>query len=313
MAFGARTDRGSGPNHMGRTAVSLRYARPRSVLRYFPRAVLGRREALLPEGVAVPRIEGEIAAAGARPSHLRRYREVCGFTDDGCLPLTYPHVMAMPLHIAMLTDKAFVVRLMGLIHLANEIDWHRPLPADRSYRLRSWIEGHEETDRGQEFLLFTELDDGRGVAWAERSRLLARRQGGGAQAGRTVRATLRAPRPPAGAAPGTVDFAASHLSSRRYGYVSGDLNPIHLADFSARWYGFDRAVAHGMWSMARSLAALGPALAERPCTIPVEFKLPLFLPAAVCLEHWREHGRLLFVLRDAGSQRPHLSGAVGDL
>ena len=298
---------------MGRTAVSLRFTRPTSVLRYFPRAVLGRREALLPDGTTVPRIEGEVATVSAAPSHLRRYREVCGFADDGCLPLTYPHVMAMPLHIAMLTERAFVVRLMGLIHLANEIDWHRPLPAGGIYRMRSWIEGHEETDRGQEFLLFTELDDLRGVAWAERSRLLARRQGKGAQAARTARATLRAPRPPAGVVPQKVGFAASHRSARRYGFVSGDLNPIHLADFSARWYGFDRAVAHGMWSMARSLAALGPALTERPCTIPVEFKLPLFLPAAVCLEDWREQDRRVFVLRDAGSQRPHLAGAVEDL
>ena len=81
--------------------------------------------------------------------------------------------------------------------------------------------------------------------------------------------------------------ANDHRTARLYGRLSGDLNPIHLADFSARRFGFDRAVAHGMWSMARSLAALGPELTARPCRIPVEFKLPLFLPSGVRLEHWR--------------------------
>jgi len=295
---------------MGRSVVSLRFARPRSALRYFPRAVLARREALLPEGTTVPRLDGEVERIGVDSGHLARYREVCGFPDDHCLPVAYPHVLAMPLHIALLTQSAFIVRLMGLVHVANEIEWRRPLPVDRDYRLRSWVDGHEDTDRGQEFLLFTELLDEEGVAWTERCRLLARRRTSGTQASRAARASLKAPRAPAGTQVESVDFVADHALARRYGRVSGDLNPIHLADFSARWYGFDRAVAHGMWSMARSVAALGPAATREPGRIPVEFKLPLFLPSKVRLEHWREDDRRTFVLRDDESGRPHLAGSI---
>ena len=295
---------------MGRTAVSLRFARPRSVLRYYPRAVLARRAALLPEGTTVPRLEGEIRQVRTEVAHLARYRDACGFPDDGCLPVTYPHVLAMPLHIALLTQPAFVVRLMGLVHVDNDIEWRRPLPAGRDYQLRCWLEGHEETDRGQEFLLFTELLDDAGVAWVERCRLLARRKASGTQTSRAARATLKAPKAPAGVQVQSMCFVADHAAARRYGRVSGDLNPIHLADISARWYGFDRAVAHGMWSMARSLAGLGPALTRDPCRIPVEFKLPLFLPSTVRLEHWRDAGGWAFVLRDDASSRPHLAGRV---
>lgn len=295
---------------MGRSVVSLRFARPRSVLRYFPRAVLARRAALLPDGATIPRLDGEIERVGIDPGHLARYREVCGFPDDDCLPVAYPHVLAMPLHIALLTHSAFIVRLMGLVHVANEIEWRRPLPAGRDYRLRSWVEGHEETDRGQEFLLFTELLDEEGVAWKERCRLLARRRASGTQASRTARASLKAPRAPTGVEVESVKFAADHSMARRYGRVSGDLNPIHLADASARWYGFDRAVAHGMWSMARSVAALGPVATREPCRIPVEFKLPLFLPSQVRLEHWRDGNHCTFVLRDDESDRPHLAGSI---
>lgn len=292
------------------TPVSLRFTRAPSVLRYFPRALLARREALLPEGASVPRLEARVDRLQAGPRHLAGYREVCGFASDGCLPLTYPHVMAMPLHLALLTHPAFLARLMGLLHVANEICWLRPLPEGGEYSLRSWVEGHEETDRGQEFRLFTELLDHSGVAWRESSTLLARRKASGAQAARSARASLRAPRPAAGATVEETGFDASHAAARRYGRLSGDLNPIHLADFTARRYGFDKAVAHGMWSMARSLAALGPGLTDKPCRIPVEFKLPLFLPASVRLQHWRDAGGWTFVLRDGASQRPHLCGSV---
>ena len=296
---------------MGSTAVSLRFARAPTSLRYYPRAVLARRAATLPDGATVPRIEGEVASLTVSPAHLARYSDVCGFQAGACLPISYPHVLAMPLHIALLTHPAFLVRLMGLVHVANDIEWRRPLPASGKYGLRSWVEGHEETDRGQEFALFTELLDGEGVAWRERCLLLARgRTSSGAQAARSARASLRAPRPIGGATVAEVPLHASHSIARRYGRVSGDLNPIHLADATARWFGFEKAVAHGMWSMARSLAALGPALAREPCRVPVEFKLPLFLPADVVLEHWHDADRWQFVLRDRGSRRPHLAGSV---
>jgi acyl dehydratase len=296
---------------MGRQHVILSFAHAPSVLRCYPRALFARRSALLPEGVTVPRLEGAISSVTARAGHLRRFRDICGFRPDGQLPVAYPHVLAMPLHIALLTRPEFVVRLMGLVHVANEIQWLRALPEEGEYALRAWVEGHEETDRGQEFHLHTELSDPDGVAWRECCTLLARRQVSGPQAARSARATLRAPKPAPGLAVAEVPFEADHRTARRFGRVSGDLNPIHLADFSARRYGFDRAVAHGMWSMARSLASLGPGLTAAPCRIPVEFKLPLFLPSRVRLEHWQAPGEpWTFVLRDGSSARPHLAGRV---
>ena len=44
---------------------------------------------------------------------------------------------------------------------------------------------------------------------------------------------------------------------RSYAGVSGDVNPIHLHALSAKAMGFPRPIAHGMWTYARTLAALG--------------------------------------------------------
>lgn len=231
--------------------------------------------------------------------------------DDGRLPITYPHVLAMPLHLALLTQPAFVVRLMGLIHVANEIEWRRPLAADRAYGVAAWVEGHRDTDRGQEFDLFTHLLQEGEPVWVERSTLLARgARRDPAGAARAARDSLRVPKPADDADVVERRFRAERRVGTRYGLVSGDLNPIHGSDFSARRFGFDRAVAHGMWSMARSLACLEPTLTRSACRVSVDFKLPLFLPSDARLEHWHEGGTWTFVLKQGEGNRPHLAGAA---
>ena len=290
--------------------VNYRFRRLPSVFRYFPRAVFGQRGVLVPDGQTVPHLAGSVESVRARPNHLVRYRGVCGFTDDGHLPITYPHVLAMPLHYALLTNPRFLVRIMGLIHIGNEIEQARPLPASRGFGLRSWIEGHREAERGHEFDLFTAVEDGEGTAWREKSTLLARRPSGGRQAARSARQTLRFEKPGESDRPAGVDIEVPRATGRRYGWLSGDLNPIHLGDRGARMFGFERAVAHGMWSMARTLAALGTEALAPPVKVHVEFKFPLFMPCVACLEHWRRDGRRVFVLKDPESGRPYLAGST---
>lgn len=296
---------------MGPAAVSYRFRRLPSSCRFYPRAVFGKRTTLVPEGRSVPRLEASVESVMARRSHLARYRQVCGFDHDGNLPITYPHVLAMPLHVALLTHPQFIVRLMGLIHVANEIHLVRALPVDGSLRLRTWIEGHRDSDRGQEFELFTEAEDGQGTAWHEKSTLLARRPaGGGSRSARSARQALRYEKPAENDAPVMTDIEVPRSVGRRYGWLSGDLNPIHLGDRGARLFGFDRAVAHGMWSMARALAALDPEALAAPVRVQVDFKFPLFLPNIGHLEHWPRNGRRLFVLKNAENERPHLAGSA---
>ena len=298
---------------MGRAAVCYKFKRAPSAMRYYARAVLGRRVASLPPGSTVPRLEGDISSVPVQPRHLARYRDVCGFADDGLLPVTYPHVLGAPLQMALATHARFGLRIMGLIHIANEICVLRALPADGRYRIGCWIEGHRDTDRGQEVDVHTCLFDEAGAAWTARSTLLARGAPNRAGSARSARALLAVPRPGDDAEPVQVSFPADRSLGRRYGLLSADLNPIHLTDWSARRYGFDRAVAHGMWSMARTLASLGPELGSVPRRIKVQFRLPLYLPGAGALTHWREQGRRLFVVLDAQSQRPHLTGLAEPL
>jgi acyl dehydratase len=69
---------------------------------------------------------------------------------------------------------------------------------------------------------------------------------------------------------------------RKYGAVSGDRNPIHLHALTARAFGFPKAIAHGMWLKARTLAALEGRLPQA-LTVEVAFKTPVLLPSTIAI------------------------------
>ncbi len=292
------------------TSAIVRYTRPPLTLPMYLRGIFMPREPLLPDGVTVANMTALLDSQRIEQRHLARYREICGFPDSPLLPVTYPHALALPLQLALMSDARFVVRLMGLVHIANLIEVLRPMPVDHRYDLRASVAGHRDSDRGQEIDLLLEMSDRDGPIWRETTTLLARRPVTGPGAARAAREVLRYEKPPADATVTRVPLSAPANIGRRYGWASGDINPIHLADISAKPFGFDRAVAHGMWSLARLLAAIDGSGRRVPCRIKVDFKLPVFLPATLQLEHWSAGRREVFVLKDGAGARPHLAGAI---
>ncbi len=64
-------------------------------------------------------------AAPVAPGPLAAYGRICGFTESGPLPLTYPHVLAFPLTMRLMTGHAFPLPVLGLVHTWIEITPHR--------------------------------------------------------------------------------------------------------------------------------------------------------------------------------------------
>src|SRR5690242_14952251 len=85
---------------------------------------------LLPSrrGSALP--DREIVRRGftVEPARLAAYGRVCGFRLGGALPPTYPHVLAFPLAMALMTGSDFPFPAVGIVHVANRITVRRPLP-----------------------------------------------------------------------------------------------------------------------------------------------------------------------------------------
>ena len=96
---------------------------------------------------------------------------------------------------------------------------------------------------------------------------------------------------------------------RRYAAVSGDRNPIHMHSLAAKPLGFPAAIAHGMWTKARCLAALEARLPDT-FTAEVAFRRPILLPGRVEFGSRAEGERTDFFVRDAKKHTPHLEGSV---
>ncbi|MFG2134590.1 MaoC family dehydratase [Streptomyces sp. NPDC048751] len=228
-------------------------------------------------------------------ARLAAYERVCGFaTGEDALPITYPHVLGFPLAMSLMSGRDFPLPLLGLVHTSIDITRHTALAATASYDLTVHLEGLAPHRRGTEAAVVTELRTGADVVWESRSTYLARHR----TDGRTpAEVPVREWKP----LPQVAEWRLGADVGRRYGAASGDRNPIHLYPLTARLFGFPRAIAHGMWTVARCLAVHGTPRAAR---VRAEFRAPVLLPGTV--EYAADGGR--FELR--GGEKVHVAGSV---
>ncbi len=259
-----------------------------------------RRPRRLPTDAGVIRVEAEAGGVVADPARLAAYRDVCGLPDDGMLPLTYPHILAGGVHMAMLLHRDFPVRMVGLVHLSNDIELFTPIPAGARLALDCTLESGRSKPRGDEFRMVTEALWNGQLAWRETMSFLA------PAPRQRSRAPGEAPRFP----PLLGQWPVPADTGRRYARVSGDWNPIHLASLLARPFGFPAAIAHGMWTVARCLAWLGEGTPGPGARLEVRFLKPLLLPGQVGLhvESPMESGDREFWLLSTDGATPHLKG-----
>jgi acyl dehydratase len=238
---------------------------------------------------------------------LAAYDRVCGFSVSDTVPLTWPHMLAFPLHLALISSGDFPLPAIGLVHITNRIVSHRPIGAGETLDLRVWAGPLTAHPRGTQFAIHTEARAGGELVWEEASVNLRRGRPPAAD-GAADPATAIEP-PSSEGLPMSATWRLPGDLGRRYGAVSGDLNPIHVHPLTARLFGFPSAIAHGMWTAARCLAAMQP-LRHGAVTAEVAFKRPILLPATVAFAEARHPGELRFGVRDAKRDTPHLDGLI---
>jgi hypothetical protein len=235
--------------------------------------------------------------------HVAAYAGVCGFEPSQTLPFTYPHMLAFPLHMGIMTDASFPFPAIGTVHLGNTITQHRRIsPAERLDVSASAVNLRPHA-KGRVFDLVTTVTSGGETVWESTSNYLRVGKGD---------ADAKPERDPFDVVAGTgIVWKLPGSLGREYAAVSGDHNPIHLYPLSAKAFGFKRQIAHGMWSKARCVAAFANRLGDE-ATVEVEFKKPIFLPGSVAfgsrvVAFDTTHG-LDFSLTNPGSGAPHLVG-----
>jgi len=231
--------------------------------------------------------------------HAAAYARVCGFPVKDTVPLTYPHLLAFPLHMEAMTSPQFPYPAIGSVHVENSITSHRPILAGEALDVSVRVSATRPHPKGTVVDFLAEVRSGSEVVWESTSTYLRRgRSHDDADKGLTFDATPT----------GTTQWKLPADLGRRYGAVSGDRNPIHLYPVTAKALGFPRQIAHGMWSLARSVAALENRLPDA-VTVEVAFKKPILLPGTVAFGHEaRPDGGQVFALTSPKDGAPHLVG-----
>ncbi|WP_026927318.1 MaoC family dehydratase [Granulicoccus phenolivorans] len=238
-------------------------------------------------------------------AHLAAYQRLCGWPVSDLVPPTYPHLLAFPLQTRLMAGPDFPLRLPGMLHVRNEVRVLAPLTAGQEWTLTAGTARLAPHPKGRTVEVWARLAIGDDTVWSETSTYLARSEHPEPPA-----AGVEAPeRPPAGPTRATARWDLPADLGRRYAVLSGDVNPIHLHPWSAKAMGFRRTVAHGMWTSARTLAALGPRV-QGVGTHTVWFRKPVLLPSTVDLCRDDGDDRILAALRSGvagpGERSEHL-------
>ncbi len=235
--------------------------------------------------------------------HLRDYQQVCGFRVTDVLPPTYLHILAFPLSVQLMTERAFPFPLVGLVHVSNTITVARSVRADETFSFEVRADNLRSHPAGRVMDLVANVTVDDTLVWSSRSTYLRR---GGGDNSQNKDKKLTSVETPAGT---IARVKVPDDIGRRYGAVSGDRNPIHMHALTARAFGFPKAIAHGMWLKARTLASLEGRLPDS-YVVDVAFKTPVLLPAIIAISATQSAGGWTLDVRNANSGKPHLAGTI---
>jgi hypothetical protein len=275
----------------------------RSLLPSYAKALVG---PLVPGGGdGLPDHDVEEPQIQIDPEHVADYNRVCGFGVRDALPPTYPHILGFPLQMQLMTERSFPFALLGMVHVANRIDQRVPIPLSASPTVRVRAENLRPHRRGKQLDMVTEVELDGEIAWLEHSTYLKRGDGAAESADRPDVERRLDP----GALEPSATWKVPGDIGRRYADVSGDRNPIHLHPLTARLFGFPSAIAHGMWTLARCLAAFEGRIPARH-TSEAAFQAPLKIPGKAVLATGDRKGAWDFSLERPDGDRAHVVGTI---
>ena len=219
----------------------------------------------------------------AEQSHVDAYNHICDWSSaqDFLHPL-YFQVLSLPLQLDMMVTRPFPFKATGLVHLANAVKVHRMVARNERITLNTRFAKLYRHKKGFVFELITDTYVNDELCLESTSYYLSQQ---GSMNGQASGFMSRAPEflkdtlLAKFAAIEKVRFAPlDDLSffadtGRTYAKISGDYNPIHLWPVTAKLFGFDSAIAHGMLSQAKMISRYYRHIAHEQLPIkPVHIK-----------------------------------------
>ncbi len=246
----------------------------------------------------VPEIAVSCAGVKTDAHQLAAYRTVCQLPRSDALPLLWPQVLAGALHTAVLTHASMPFGVLGIVHVAQNTTQLRSIDADEPLDIRVRSTPAVPAKRGAIFSIRTDISVGGEPAWHSEMGILAPKLDLAGAAPERAKTVL----------PETWDtqqqWTVPESMGRTYRKVSGDMNPIHLHALLAKPFGFRRAIAHGMWTLARATHDIPTDKGE--VTVDAQFRKPVFLPSKPVRKVSRDGARQTIALMSADNELTHL-------
>jgi len=234
---------------------------------------------------------------------ISQFKKICGYPQDtDTVPMLYLQSLFIGQFGKYITSSFFPLLPMGLIHTKQKILQTRKINQNEVLNTKFSLDKIINNEKGLELTFLLEITSKEELVWKGVTTTLSKskkykKRKNPDQASKTI-------------TPFTIIDVPNDIG-RQYAKVSGDYNPHHLSAFFAKLFGFKRAIAHGMWSLARSISALEKQFPDNNLfSIDVSFKRPLFLPGTAMLGAIKENQNIIFELRDNVTKIPHLAGTI---
>lgn len=246
--------------------------------------------------------------------NLADYRKICGFKFNNYVPPTYFAVLSQSLQMNMMVKEPFPFTMLGLVHIENSVTQYRPINGHAIFKMTVNLANLQDHNKGQQFDFITKVYENDELVWEGSSTYLSRQRSRDRQsnvAEKTVEKPTKIYEKPEATGNDIHNYwDVPEDIGRRYAFISGDFNLIHLHPLSAKAFGFPKAIAHGMWSKAKCLAQLGD-LPDK-FTANVSFKLPIFLPSEVEMiaKYDSRDENIDFGVYAVKTDKPHLVGSL---
>ncbi len=204
-------------------------------------------------------------------------------SEVGPLPPLYFLTWSLAAYVDLLTCPELGFSLFGTLHVRNDLEIFRPTMPGETIRSRVYVE-RIQRDPTRALLSVRADCEVAGELLSRMQSLLYVGTGGAVESASNQPMTAN-PRDSQWETIRRVDLPAN--LGRRYGCLTGDLNPIHLSPWTSRIFGLKHPIAHGFCIKAVVAHALvrhvGGRLFDSLRRLRLRFRAPVPLPGkALC-------------------------------
>ncbi|MBU2979088.1 MaoC/PaaZ C-terminal domain-containing protein [Alteromonas sp. C1M14] len=245
-------------------------------------------------------------------AHYHQYCQLAQWKHETILHPCFLQVVSLPMQLACLSHKRSPFPLLGLIHRANSIQQLGQPNINEAMDFSVGFQDITPHKYGWDVTVFTKVTQHGAPCYDATATYLVRAPGPHTKTVKT-RGVRKAPSKRSenkdkAQYQGTLT-APSNIG-RRYAKVSKDANPIHLFAATAKLFGFPRAIAHGMWSLAYCVSKLELTETSQDITVQCDFRKPLLLPSKADLFVYADNNESHFNLINQKGGATHINGYV---